>query len=476
MKVKRDGETGNSSSKTTNGDRQLESLSSSQITPPGRSSIPGSVATLGLAISLGTVGLLVGGEAHAYSDRPTPNAFSQSFPASGHGSGTLPEWESGYTSWPSLDPVFFSPQPLGQGMTRVLQEKISINPSGAIDPPGDSASFSLSIENPDLWGSAVADDGPQTLEKPELASVLEPSSEQASAIHRVQKDETLGAIAHDYGVTAEAIVTANRLHNPDLLQVGQQIRIPYSQTGLEQQQPRRSKLMVRGMDVHVEQLRSQLGQMRRDYRFSKNRETEITRAQGNANRKGHPGDSAPILLDPSRGIGGPSLAVAPVEVEGHNRFLEPGIGETVEPELPPLSSPEEHLPDSPEEFNGYIWPTRGVLTSGYGWRWGRMHRGIDIAAAIGTPIMAAGSGQVLSAGWNSGGYGNLVKLKHPDGSVTLYAHNTKIFVRKGQRVRQGQQIATMGSTGRSTGPHLHFEIHPQGQGAVNPMAYLPKRR
>jgi murein DD-endopeptidase MepM/ murein hydrolase activator NlpD len=105
-----------------------------------------------------------------------------------------------------------------------------------------------------------------------------------------------------------------------------------------------------------------------------------------------------------------------------------------------------------------------------------MHKGIDIAAPIGTPIVAAADGKVISAGWNSGGYGNLVKIKHFDGSITLYAHNSKILVRRGQWVKQGQQIAKMGSTGFSTGPHLHFEIHPKGKQAVNPIALLPRKK
>jgi murein DD-endopeptidase MepM/ murein hydrolase activator NlpD len=103
-----------------------------------------------------------------------------------------------------------------------------------------------------------------------------------------------------------------------------------------------------------------------------------------------------------------------------------------------------------------------------------MHKGVDIANAIGTPIMASASGEVIGAGWNNGGYGNLVKLLHADGSVTLYAHNSRVLVRTGQRVSQGEVIAQMGSTGFSTGSHLHFEIHPSGEGAVNPIAYLPR--
>jgi murein DD-endopeptidase MepM/ murein hydrolase activator NlpD len=116
------------------------------------------------------------------------------------------------------------------------------------------------------------------------------------------------------------------------------------------------------------------------------------------------------------------------------------------------------------------------LSSGYGRRWGRMHRGIDIAAPIGTPIVASAPGEVIAAGWNSGGYGNLVKIRHPDGSVTFYAHNSRVLVRTGEEVAQGQQISEMGSTGRSTGPHLHFEVRPNGQNPVNPIAFLPNNR
>lgn len=123
----------------------------------------------------------------------------------------------------------------------------------------------------------------------------------------------------------------------------------------------------------------------------------------------------------------------------------------------------------------WIWPTTGVFTSGFGWRWGRMHRGIDLANNVGTPIKAARTGRVVFSGWHDGGYGYLVTLQHPDGSRSLYAHNSRLMVRSGQDVRQGTVIALMGSTGRSTGPHLHFEIHPAGSGAVDPLPVLPPR-
>lgn len=146
---------------------------------------------------------------------------------------------------------------------------------------------------------------------------------------------------------------------------------------------------------------------------------------------------------------------------------------TVALQFPSLTAANIYLPDAPELPSGYIWPARGSITSDFGWRWGRMHNGIDVAAPIGTPILAAAAGSVIAAEWHDGGYGNLVKIQHSDGSVTIYAHNQKILVREGQAVEQGQLIAEMGSTGYSTGPHLHFEVHlPEGE-AVNPITYLP---
>lgn len=122
---------------------------------------------------------------------------------------------------------------------------------------------------------------------------------------------------------------------------------------------------------------------------------------------------------------------------------------------------------------GFAWPAAGTLTSRFGRRWGRMHKGIDIAGPVGTPINAAADGVAIAAGWNSGGYGNLVEIRHSDGTTTRYGHNSRLLVAVGQIVRQGQQIAEMGSTGHSTGSHLHFEIRPSGGDAVNPIAHLP---
>ncbi|WP_208454585.1 DUF5930 domain-containing protein [Jannaschia marina] len=109
-------------------------------------------------------------------------------------------------------------------------------------------------------------------------------------------------------------------------------------------------------------------------------------------------------------------------------------------------------------------------TSGFGPRWGRMHSGMDFAAGRGTPILATAEGVVTHAGWQSG-YGKLVKIRHPLGFETRYAHLNSISVREGQRVSRGQNIGGMGTTGRSTGVHLHYEIRRNGQ-ALNPVTFI----
>jgi murein DD-endopeptidase MepM/ murein hydrolase activator NlpD len=120
--------------------------------------------------------------------------------------------------------------------------------------------------------------------------------------------------------------------------------------------------------------------------------------------------------------------------------------------------------------SGLIWPVSAPMTSPFGWRWGRMHEGVDLGAPYGTPIAAAAAGTVIYAGW-LGGYGNLTVIDHGGGLATAYGHQSRIGVSVGQSVAQGEIIGDVGSTGHSTGPHLHFEVRVNGQ-AVDPLGYL----
>ncbi|KAB8330847.1 peptidoglycan DD-metalloendopeptidase family protein [Scytonema tolypothrichoides VB-61278] len=128
------------------------------------------------------------------------------------------------------------------------------------------------------------------------------------------------------------------------------------------------------------------------------------------------------------------------------------------------NTPQKSLPSN------LIWPTQGIVSQGFR---KYQHEGIDIAGASGTPVVAAASGTVVKAGWNEWGLGNAVVVEHPDGSVTIYGHNSRLLVKQGQQVNQGQVIAEMGTTGNSTAPHLHFEVRKNHRFAVDPLTTLP---
>ena len=126
---------------------------------------------------------------------------------------------------------------------------------------------------------------------------------------------------------------------------------------------------------------------------------------------------------------------------------------------------------------GYVRPTSGTITSCFGARWGVTHFGVDIAAPIGTPIYAATSGVVQRAG-SATGFGLAVYIRGDDGAITVYGHVNEVYVSAGERVSAGEQIAEVGNRGQSTGPHLHFEVHPGGgmySGQVNPVPWLRSR-
>lgn len=383
-----------------------------------------------------------------------------------------------------------------------------------------------SINNPTLKTLPVA------VEIPAPPTVLSADSEvQGQDHYQVRPGDTLNGIARQHGISSTAILQANKLNNPNLIKPNQRLIIPTrSEMAIAPKEdptfapvdndrpvvfqssaPVQSKSnTVAVIPIAVEsptftnQLKSDVARIQPTSRsFSSSLPQSIpvvAQSVGGDRLEGESEDINPEWRNeqtlparmtapqstlnqlqqryrPSvrnpRSSSSQIVGAAPIDPQEYNNGFRIPVGQEVSPNLPPLSIPE--FPDAPTQFTGYIWPAKGVLTSGFGRRWGRMHKGIDIAAPVGTPIFAAASGEVISAGWNSGGYGNLVKIRHPDGSVTYYGHNSRVLVREGQMVAQGEQISEMGSTGRSTGPHLHFEVRPDGTGAVNPIAFLPQR-
>ena len=143
----------------------------------------------------------------------------------------------------------------------------------------------------------------------------------------------------------------------------------------------------------------------------------------------------------------------------------------------------KHLPappaldNVPEQYSGSMrWPLDAyIVSSEFGERWGKIHKGMDMAADVGEPVFAIADGEVIYAGDGLRGYGNVVILRHDRKTSSIYAHNSELKVKQGDQVKQGMLIALLGNTGHSTGPHVHFEIR-DGDLAVNPRTVLPKPR
>jgi murein DD-endopeptidase MepM/ murein hydrolase activator NlpD len=166
-----------------------------------------------------------------------------------------------------------------------------------------------------------------------------------------------------------------------------------------------------------------------------------------------------------------------------------GIAKSATPAPPPATGtapkPPKHAPSAapaplttvPEQYAGTLrWPLDAyIVSSEYGERWGKMHKGIDMAAHVGEPVYAIADGEVIYAGDGLRGYGNVVILRHDRKMSSLYAHNSELKVKQGDQITKGTLIALLGNTGHSTGPHVHFEIR-DGDAAVNPRDVLPKTK
>jgi murein DD-endopeptidase MepM/ murein hydrolase activator NlpD len=172
----------------------------------------------------------------------------------------------------------------------------------------------------------------------------------------------------------------------------------------------------------------------------------------------------------------------PTQIKVGQRIFIPGAPDRVKevaPEAPRQNAgakganPPPDAEPAIQRFAGKLmWPVDGVVYSKFGVRGGRHHDGIDIAAPKGTPILAAADGRVIFAAQEQRGYGKLIILEHSDQMHTVYAHNSRILVVEGQKVKRGQRIAEVGNTGEATGYHLHFEVRVDTK-ARNPLFFLP---
>ncbi len=274
----------------------------------------------------------------------------------------------------------------------------------------------------------ITGDGAQPAQAPAPA----PASDQVAAeaqplairTYTVQAGDTVVGLAQRFGITPETILSANSslAGNPDLLQLGQEIKI----------------LPVSGA-LHTVASGDTLTAIAEHYKVTV---AAIIEYKGNNLSEPyvlHPGDTLVVpggvwTAPAASGMAGPGAAPA-------------GVGKAT---------------------GSFMWPTTGRLTQGPWWR----HMAIDLGTPKGTPINAADAGYVLEAGWSNVGYGQYVLLDHGNGYRSLYAHMSVIIAKRGQWVKKGQKIGLVGSTGNSTGPHLHFEIYKKGV-IQNPLDYLP---
>ncbi|HMA60425.1 MAG TPA: M23 family metallopeptidase [Halanaerobiales bacterium] len=238
---------------------------------------------------------------------------------------------------------------------------------------------------------------------------VDPCLMEQFEFHIVQNGETLWSIAQKHGINIDTLIGANNIDNMNRIKPGDSLLI----------------LPVKGILYKIGPGQSIEG-------LAENFNIEVS------------------TIRTSNNIG------SNAEVQTGRLVLLPG------------AKPEFGYKDRLEKM--LIAPVNARISSYYGRRWGRMHEGVDYAVNIGTPIRAAGAGRVVFSGWSSG-YGKAVIIEHRKGLRTLYAHNSQLLVHVGQYVERNEVISKSGNTGRSTGPHLHFEVQINSR-AVNPLNYL----
>lgn len=278
-------------------------------------------------------------------------------------------------------------------------------------------------------------------ESEEVLSFLQKGTNEEK-IHIVEKGENFWNIAKKYNLTVDDLIKANPDKSAELIHPGDELSLIVPKPYIT--------VVTYEKATYVQDIKYDT-----NYEYS----STMYEDESKVKRKGVPGKSEVVAkVEKHNGIEVSkeilqekiiSKPVAQIVVKGTK-------------ELPPLKG-----------TGSFIRPVVGTLTSRFGMRWGRMHNGIDMAARTGTPIRAADGGVVTYAGWRSS-YGYLVEIDHGGGFKTRYAHCSKIYVKKGEKVYKGKVIAAVGNTGRSTGPHLHFEVLKHGE-PQNPSKYIGKK-
>lgn len=319
----------------------------------------------------------------------------------------------------------------------VIAEKFHVKPETILRVNNLQSVHKLSIGQTLIIpkGEEFADDAKAELEERQARAKLQ--EEQAEPVtfkeYKVQAGDSLWTIAGKFELSIDSLLGVNNLTS-DKLKPGLVLKIP-NQDGIFVQVPKGATLdsLAKKYDVPVKAV--MLANKMTDKKITVGKQLFL------------PGASKSVVEYRSASVGGGITAKSPAVAKA-----------------------------APQSTGRFIWPVRGKINSPFGWRhhpvlkkrW--FHTGVDIKGNSGTPIHAARSGQVIFSGWMNG-YGKTVIIRHDSTYTTLYAHCSRVLVSKGQKVQQGQSIAHVGSTGRTTGPHLHFEVRINDK-PTNPMSYL----
>jgi lipoprotein NlpD len=312
------------------------------------------------------------------------------------------------------------------------------------------------------------------------AAQTHPEPEVVRGIHRVEKGETLFHIAKRYGLSAEELAEANGLEVTAALSVGTELLIPGALDSASGPSPQAERAATEAPRPGV----AKVWETAVEPRGGQALPPELLRAfEGGGKAPADmplPPELARAFEHPTAPLTHP-LTAAPSNPPGpaeKSSAVAASIGpapssETAAPRASSVAArtavmARGSLASTPA---GVLqWPLRGVLYARFGKKGREPHDGIDLAAPAGTPVRTAGEGVVLFAGPQSG-YGLIVIVSHEKGLVTVYAHSRDLRVRTGQTVRPGQVIATVGESGKTSGPHLHFEVRVEGE-PVDPMRFL----
>lgn len=319
----------------------------------------------------------------------------------------------------------------------------------------------------------AAEKKPEIKESPEYTiKFIPPNGGDVKKIHLSERNLKLGVASLAVGALLFVGAFSYSVYSTFAAQSGQsEIRELREVNTIQQEQLLQLSKKANDLQDEMEQLKQVENELRQMTGMAPAQDANAPAAQnpdasGNGDGK-HDGQGGPVVQPDLNNIGQVLTLV------------EQGITQRRES----LMELQQHIKDRQEKL-GYnpllggsttpsIWPAHGDVSSPFGLRWNGsdFHPGIDIANDAGTPILATADGVVTTAGWNDGGYGNMVDIDHGNGIMTRYGHAMQVVVTPGQYVRRGQVIAYMGSTGFSTGPHVHYEVRIGGE-PVNPASYL----